>query len=739
MGTLSSNLRRGGSSTRDAIAQRSGPIFTQPQANMAAAAHARSQGIDMTRDESVESAPDDYPLPVIYQDEDLRSVIKKLSLYFRSVIELPSTFEQLRTTHAGACLNDLAKHLAETCQNPLIVNALLREQTLGESRAAACEIVAWRFLALLNDADAMRFCLREIPDPRRPSREDRGSGGGGSRCSPRPDDEESSLLLPPPAPALAPRPRTEPNGDHSLHHRRYAQAGSASSRRSLRPSSFAHLVVDDDDDATTWADGEADPAVAFRSLNALEIAVVASAKRFLGRRSVQRIVTGIWHGDIVFWDSLSVRAAKTPRLYDPRRAASTDAYSRLRVPKYLKTFEAFFFLIFLYLYYTVLIRRVTERITAAEGVLWVWIAAFCYDEFSEWLDAGSVFYVTDVWNVCDLIMMLLGCVFAALRITGVVQDSAAINNMAFDILALEALFLVPRMCSILSLNPSWGILIPCLKEMTMDFLKFMVIILIIYCGFLTTFSLLGRDHFSLMRMAGVLGKIFFGSSYVGFDIMRDIDPYLGPPLMIVFITMSTFLLMGSLAGLLANSFARVMSEAHAEYVYVYSVYVLEAATSNRLTHFYPPFNLLALLVFRPWRLVLRGDDDALRGGRIWLLKVTHAPIVAVIRLYEVLVPRGGAVDGLPRLVGSILDVPGGDGRTESWIDVDRTDRGHRRARRRRPVSQERTAVEQDLGGVDRVALEVQIGDLSRKLDKLTELVVEMKRREEFRYDKDDIE
>ncbi|KAM0669434.1 hypothetical protein ACQRIT_004572 [Beauveria bassiana] len=674
---------------------------------------------EMARDESVDTAPYDWcPLPDINDDDEFRSVIKKLSIYFDSAIELPSTFEQLRTTPAGACLRDLANHLAETCQNPLIVNALLalkwhydnerQDQTLSEARASACEIVAWRFLALLSDTDAMRFCLCEIPDsraPRRPSRDGRGR------------DEEAQQRQPATETApLLPRRRrlakTSPNGMR------------------LRPpggSSRQSLCLDD---AMTPAGGagDADPAVTFRTLNGLEMAVVSGAKRFLGRSVVQRIVAGIWHGDIIFWDTLSVRATKRPCLYDP---AKTDLYSRLRVPKYLKTFEAFFFLIFLYLYYTVLIQRVIESVTATEAVLWVWIAAFCYDEFSEWLDAGSVFYVTDIWNVCDLIMMLLGCVFAVLRITGVIRQSTALNNTAFDILALEALFLVPRMCSLLSLNPSWGILIPCLKEMTMDFIKFMVIILIIYCGFLTTFSLLGRDHFTLVQMAGVLGKIFFGSSYVGFDIMHDIDPYFGPPLMIVFITMSTFLLMGSLAGLLANSFARVMDAAHVEYVYVYSVYVLEASTSNRLTHFYPPFNLLALLVFRPWRLVLRGDD-AFRRARIWLLKVTHTPIVAVIRLYEMLTRRSAA-DGLSPLSGSIMAPGGGFRRAESRLDAERPERGRRRAKRRRLVlhSQERTAVEQGSAEVNRVALETRIGELNSKIDKLTDLVIDMKRREDL--------
>jgi len=214
------------------------------------------------------------------------------------------------------------------------------------------------------------------------------------------------------------------------------------------------------------------------------------------------------------------------------------------------------------------------------------------------------------------------------------QDGRTIE-LAFDVLSLEALFMVPRLCSILSLSPYWGTLIPCLKEMGKDFVKFMVLVIIVYLGFLTTFSLVGRESFTLSRMTMILTKIFFGSSYVGFDIMHDIDPVFGPPLMLIFITLSSILLMGSLTGMLSNSFSRVITHAREEYLYVYSVYVLEASTSNRLTHFYPPFNLVALIIFRPLRLFLPSDDK-FRAGRIFLLKATHLPIVAAIQAYEAL-------------------------------------------------------------------------------------------------------
>ena len=221
--------------------------------------------------------------------------------------------------------------------------------------------------------------------------------------------------------------------------------------------------------------------------------------------------------------------------------------------------------------------------------------------------------------------------------------------MAYDVLALEALFVMPRICSLLSLSPYWGTLIPCLKEMGKDFVKFMVLIIIIYVGFLTTFCLIGRDHFSTGEMTWKMTQIFYGSNSIGFEIMSQIDQFFGPPLMIIFITLSSILLMGSMTGILSNSFSRVITHAREEYLYVYSVYVLEASTSNRLTHFYPPFNLVALVMFRPLRYLClwrRGpsdggsndDDDQqrsrLRAARILLLKATHLPIVAAIGLYE---------------------------------------------------------------------------------------------------------
>lgn len=56
----------------------------------------------------------------------------------------------------------------------------------------------------------------------------------------------------------------------------------------------------------------------FFGLNALEIATIAHAKRFLSQRVVQKVVDGIWKGEIVFWDSLTVNSTKKPHIFNRR-------------------------------------------------------------------------------------------------------------------------------------------------------------------------------------------------------------------------------------------------------------------------------------------------------------------------------------------------------------------------------------------------------------------------------------
>lgn len=234
--------------------------------------------------------------------------------------------------------------------------------------------------------------------------------------------------------------------------------------------------------------------------------------------------------------------------------------------------------------------NVTSRahITVFEIILYVWFAAFSYNELDEFLDTKSMFYAVDLWTTCDIVIIVIGVAFFLARAIGLYQESPQIIDTAFDILSLEALFTIPRILSFMTLHPYYGTLLPCLEEMAKDFVNFMSLVVVLYISFLATFIPLSHGTFGVTEMGWFLVRVFFGGSSLGFEIMRDINPKFGPPLMVIFICMTHIFLITTLLSIQRNAYARVIANAREEYLYVYSVYVLETSTSKRPTLFYAP-------------------------------------------------------------------------------------------------------------------------------------------------------
>ena len=206
------------------------------------------------------------------------------------------------------------------------------ERGLNETRANGCEIVAWRFLTRLSERDAVDYCLYEIPaaDEAEAIRIGNDPENGAA-------NERSPLLT------HGNQPWSGTNASRVSLQRAGSTKIKSQILQSLSKLTMSMTFDADDDD-------ELDPTASFTNLNALEIAAIADAKRFLSQHVVQKIITGIWNGDIIFWDTLSVVSEKRPRYYKPSTA---DPFSRLRVPKYLKSFEVIFFIVFMTLYYAV--------------------------------------------------------------------------------------------------------------------------------------------------------------------------------------------------------------------------------------------------------------------------------------------------------------------------------------------------------------------------------------------------
>ncbi|KAK9454321.1 hypothetical protein V1511DRAFT_460364 [Dipodascopsis uninucleata] len=546
------------------------------------------------------------PFPYFEETLPFSSLLYQIELHIARAIDSPYTFDQLRgPPFSSHLIRPLAKSLDQS-RHPAIIAALLAarldfsvqedERAIHEARAFTAELVALRFAAHLPEAELVKYVTYEIP--RKPAAPGIShSSSSTSVIQSTPTDERTGLLS-----------ENSTDQDDSFNVDIERNAGS---------------------------DGAPYVSESAIGLSALELAILGDAKKFLLSRAIEQIITKIWEGQIVFWDSISIQSMKKPSFYNPNRPGN-DIYSRLRVPKYRMFFMMLNYVSLLALYYAVLVDRNYNRITFLEVALDIWYAGFVYEEIGQVRESGSIrYYASDYWSFFDMAMIFIFLAFFVTRLMSVVPGfDERYANAAFDILSLEALLLVPRVFSSLSISPYFGTLLPCLKQMTKDFMKFLVIIVILYFGFLTTFSFLGRDHFAVNQMAWLLIRVFFGAPYDGLDAASEISPVFGPTLMLIFVILTNVLLITVVISILSQRFGRMMNNANEEYMLLFASSVMESiTTSDRVTYFYPPLNLIGILI-RPLRLFMNHNEH--RHMRIFILKITHAPLIGLLWIYETL-------------------------------------------------------------------------------------------------------
>lgn len=226
----------------------------------------------------------DEEVPIIDASEDFSDVVRKISVFIARAIDTAYTYEQLRTSPAGQNLRPLVHSLSEECHHPAIVTGLLAsrylfvsvendDSGLSESRGLACELVAWQFLTFLSEKELIDYLLYElpqssaeigIPDLQIPRQRDNGSPNA------TPEVDESVSLL----------QHNEDANYNNFH----------PPKRDIPPSASDTQM---NDPGPSKLNGE-DPAESLAGMNALEIAAVANAKKFMSQKPVQKIVEDIW-------------------------------------------------------------------------------------------------------------------------------------------------------------------------------------------------------------------------------------------------------------------------------------------------------------------------------------------------------------------------------------------------------------------------------------------------------------
>lgn len=172
------------------------------------------------------------------------------------------------------------------------------DRQINETRGYACEFVAWRLLTHRPQHELIDYLLIELSGssdgPEHPSDvEASENNDGGVEDSLNNDvvDERAALLW---DRRLSPKPRPK------------LRTANLQNESSESPNRVPYST---DEDLT----------LAFVGSNALEIAAIGNAKNFLSQRVVQKIVDGIWCGDIVFWESLSLFSKKKAQVYNKRQ------------------------------------------------------------------------------------------------------------------------------------------------------------------------------------------------------------------------------------------------------------------------------------------------------------------------------------------------------------------------------------------------------------------------------------
>ncbi|KAF8980832.1 hypothetical protein BGZ46_003650 [Entomortierella lignicola] len=155
--------------------------------------------------------------------------------------------------------------------------------------------------------------------------------------------------------------------------------------------------------------------------------------------------------------------------------------------------------------------------------------------------------------------------------------------------------------------------------------------------FETAFYALHDNTKSYGEIAWLLLQVFFGSAFLGFEQASEISELFGAPLMVLFVAISVLMLYTLLISIFSQTFSEVSANAKEEFMFLFSVKVMEEVKSDALYEFQPPFNILAGIFVWPCSLIYPQQVTG-KVSRV-LLRIFYFPELACIWLFEILVLR----------------------------------------------------------------------------------------------------
>ncbi|ORY65374.1 uncharacterized protein BCR38DRAFT_341252 [Pseudomassariella vexata] len=404
----------------------------------------------------------------------------------------------------------------------------------------------------------------------------------------------------------------------------------------------------------------------------LEVAIRASAKYFLSHPLVVQQLEAIWNGAISFYSSADQlhrapqtppSAKQTPRrrsvdartpllgyqpgkenqgrlplhevpvrrtvtLYNPRHASPLKL-SRLRVPRYRQFLSTCSLFILICLFLAVLVER-SSRITSLELIFWFWSAGFMLDEVVGFNEQGFSLYIMSFWNIFDLGILLLLIVYYCMRVYGVfLVDPHHWNDMAYDVLASNAILLLPRIFSVLDHYQYFSQLLIAFRLMAVDLAAVFVLVLISCSGFFVFFTL-SKNSNDAPDVAYKIFQILMGFTPAAWDVWPEYN-FLGKLLLVFFLIMCHFVVVTILITVLTNSFMAIASNATQEHQFLFAINTISMVKNDALFSYIAPGNIFAWMLM-PLRYCMP-IRQFVRLNRT-VIKLTHWPLLFCIYFYE---------------------------------------------------------------------------------------------------------
>ena len=367
---------------------------------------------------------------------------------------------------------------------------------------------------------------------------------------------------------------------------------------------------------------------------ALEIAIISESKIFLSAPACQKVMEAIYVGRIVYTPSSFIDIIpdhyknKPITLYHPNKAPRLNQY-RLMVPRTRNALDICQFLTLMILYILTMEHRHRDRFTTYELIFCVYATGWSLDEFASILEHGWQCYTQNLWAFLDFMFIVIYAVYVVLRIHNLATGDIRSGIPALDILASAAPVLIPRLAfNLLSEN----MLFVSLRAMMADFTVLTLLAVWCFAGFLLSMMWLGEGDHPPITISKWMLWVWFGLDGTGIQKSVDFHWFIGPMLMVTFAFLGNTLFLTILVSMLSSTFANIASNATAEIQYRRAVLTFEGVKGDAIFAYQPPFNILALCVLLPLKMVL--TPRWFHKINVTAVRTINAPLLLLVSVYE---------------------------------------------------------------------------------------------------------